>query len=513
MPAGVGPLSEGDGAADADSGSGSNDGATDGHTVIPGLIDLVEGEFRLAPAPILPSIPDIMRPATPGRRRLVPLALLLPVALQLAGCGLPTDTARVDVESVELLDLAGLVQPLRVALTDAGPLEIEYWADDGPTLRVSSAPARTHEIALTRLRAGRTYAYRAVGGPDAAAGTFTVGSLPDDLAGVTFDAEGTLGVPLVLVHLFDPDRFKGHAIVDAAGEVVWYRRTEDFPFGAVRRDGGTYVLMDRGRGLVEVTTAGEVLAEVAQDTAGRELHHDVIAGADGSLLFIAHDPLEIDGAKVRGEAIWQWSPETGSLEKRWSSWDHLSIDDDRGPRFGGEWLHANALGIGPDDNVLISLHYLNQVVSLSPDLAAIQWRLGGVNATIGLAAADAFTGQHTPSEVAPGRVLLFDNALEAGGPSRIIELEIGGDSAVRRFAWSPPNGNFASAVSSARRLADGGTLVAFGMSAGVFGATGPVEVYEVTADGAVAWRMGVDGTRTLFRAEPWYAVGAEEVVR
>lgn len=435
-------------------------------------------------------------------------ALLFPLLLLLAGCDLLTD-AHPGVQSVELLEPAGLVQPLRVSLGDPAPLRVDYWTDGSPMLRIEAAAARDHVLALTRLRADRTYRYRIDGGPE---GTFQSDTLPDDLAAVGLQAEGNLGPTLVLLHLFLPDGFKGYALVEGDGAVVWYRRTDGFPFGVVRREAGTYVVMDRDRGLLEVTPAGDVLAEVSQDTANRELHHDVIATPDNTLLFLAHDPRLVDGEWVRGEAIWEWTPETGALDKRWSAWDHLSIDGDRGPRFGAEWLHANALSLDQGGNVLISLHYLNQVVSLTPDLSAIEWRLGGVNATIRVDSADTFTGQHTPTEVAAGRVLLFDNALEAGGPSRVLELEIDGDSAVRRFAWSSPRGNFASAVSSTRRLSNGNTLVAFGMSAGVFGSSGPTEVYEVTPQGAVAWHLTVTGTGVMFRAEPWASVGKEETV-
>ena len=48
----------------------------------------------------------------------------------------------------------------------------------------------------------------------------------------------------------------------------------------------------------------------------------------------------------------------------------------------GEWMHANSLSIGPRGNVLVSSHYLNQVLSLSPDWRRIEWRLGGPRATI-----------------------------------------------------------------------------------------------------------------------------------
>ena len=70
------------------------------------------------------------------------------------------------------------------------------------------------------------------------------------------------------------------------------------------------------------------------------------------------------------------------------------------------------------------------------------------------------------------------------------------------WEWRAPNSNYASAVSSARRLSNGNTLVDFGMVKGRNGSTGPTEVYEVTRDGKIVWHMVVEGVMTLFRVEP-----------
>jgi hypothetical protein len=63
-------------------------------------------------------------------------------------------------------------------------------------------------------------------------------------------------------------------------------------------------------------------------------------------------------------------------------------------------------------------------------------------------------------------------------------------------------------VGSARRLANGHTLVAFGMSA-VDGSTGPIEVFEVNRRGESIWHLELGDTRQIFRAEPWSSIGSE----
>jgi hypothetical protein len=252
--------------------------------------------------------------------------------------------------------------------------------------------------------------------------------------------------------------------------------------------------------------------ELGQDTVAREQHHDVVATPQNTLLFIAFDRREHAGVSLKGEAIWEWSPEAGTTTRRWTSWDFLSPVADRGPRFGSEWMHANALGIGPRGNVLLSVHYFNQVISIASDWNAIEWRLGGVNATVTVPGSEQFSGQHSAREIAPHRVILFDNRRDSSGPSsRAVELRLDGQSASKDWEWVPPLPNYASAVGSARRLPNGNTLIGFGMRSGVAGSTGPTEVYEVEPSGGIAWHMTLD-TQIMYRAEPIESVGAELVV-
>jgi hypothetical protein len=386
---------------------------------------------------------------------------------------------------------------------------VEYWAAQGPRLRVRSDAAQSHALLLARLRAGRTYSWRIV--DKDRQGTFTTAALPADLAQIQLDAEGTPTTPLVLLHLFRPDGFKGYAVVDAAGEVVWFWRGTGFPYGMARRQNGDFVFLDGARGLVEVTPAGAVARELAQEVDARgEMHHDVIATPANTLLVIAFDRRTVGGAPLLGEAVWEWAPEAGTMVKRWSAWDHFSPGTDRGPRFGGEWMHANALALGPHGNVLMSVHYWNQVLSIAPGWQTVEWRLGGVNATIPLPAGEQFTGQHAVREIAPNRLVLFDNRHEQGGYSRAVEFELTGATAQRVWEWRPGRDNFAAIVSSARRLPNGNTLVGFGTQAGLVGSSGPTEVYEVGLDGVAVWHLAVEGTQVMYRAEPLATIGGEE---
>jgi hypothetical protein len=444
-----------------------------------------------------------------SRRRCVTPAFSFLSVLFAVACGAPTDVAGVRVVSTTLATPAPCVRTLQIQLDQPAELTVEYWTEGDSRLRVRALASQSASIALTRLRPSRTYRYQVVG--TTASGTFTSDTVPADLATSLVSATGKRTAPLVMLHLYQPSGFKGYAMLDEHDEVVWYWRTTDFPFGMTRRANGNLVLMDKGRGLVEVSPSGEVVPELAQDTLNRELHHDVVASSANTLLFIAFDDRVVNGTAVRGEAIWEWTPETNALIKRWSSWDHFSLSSTSAPR-GREWMHANSLSIGPRQNVLLSVHYWNQILSITSDWRTIEWRLGGANATYPVPGADAFSGQHTAREIAPGRVVLFDNGVNRGGYSRAIEYSLDAGTARTLWEWRSQPLNYASAVGSARRLANGNTVIAFGMAPGLAGSTGPTEVYEVDAAGTPVWHL-VTRTQTMYRAEPLTSVGLEYLVQ
>jgi hypothetical protein len=327
--------------------------------------------------------------------------------------------------------------------------------------------------------------------------------LPLELQKVKITATGTLTPQYALVHLYAEKGYKGYALVDSAGRIAWQYQTKDYPFAADRRRNGNFVFMDKGRGLIEVDRAGTVVHELKQRDAEREMHHALVVTPRDTVLYLAFDTETFNGKPLKGEAIWEWDPDTGEDVKRWRSWDFMDPALDRSARTAGEWLHGNSLSIGPRGNILLSFHYINQVISITEDWTSIEWRLGGVRPTISVPPAQQTSAQHTAAEIEPNRILMFDNRTALQPPySRAVEYVIDGATARQVWEWRPPHDNYAAAVSSARRLPNGNTLVAFGMVKGRNGSTGPTEAFEVTRDGKVGWHMVVDGVMTLFRVEP-----------
>jgi hypothetical protein len=340
----------------------------------------------------------------------------------------------------------------------------------------------------------------------AASAAITAGQpepIPDDLKQITITATGTLTPKYALLHLYAEQGFKGYALVDGSGRIAWYYRTRDYPFGADRRHNGNFVFMDKGAGLVEVDRAGRVVHALKQRDPENEMHHAIVMTPRDTVLYIAFDTRDFGGKRLKGEAIWEWNPDTGEDVKRWRSWDFLDPALDRSARTAGEWLHANSLHIGPGGNILLSFHYLNQVISIAPDWKTVQWRLGGVRGTIAVPADQQTSAQHTAAEIAPNRMLMFDNRTDLQPAySRAVEYVIDGRQARQVWQWKAPNNNYSSAVSSARRLPNGNTLIGFGMEKGRNGSSGPTEAYEVTAGGVIKWHLVVQGVMTMFRVEP-----------
>jgi hypothetical protein len=328
-------------------------------------------------------------------------------------------------------------------------------------------------------------------------------SIPSDLADIKITATGTLSPHYALLHLFAEKGFKGYALVESNGRIAWHYRTKDYPFGADRRKNGNFVFMDKGYGLVEVDRTGHIVHELKQRDAENEMHHAIVVTPRDTVLYLTFDTQDFNGKRLKGEAIWEWNPDTAEDVKRWRSWDFMDPALDRSARTAGEWLHGNSLYVGPSGNILLSFHYINQVISIAPDWKSIQWRLGGVRGTIDVAADQQTSAQHTAAELEPNRVLMFDNRTDLQPPySRAVEYVIEGSKAKQIWQWKAPNNNYASAVSSARRLSNGNTLISFGMEKGRNGSTGPTEAYEVTPSGEVTWHLVVDGVMTMFRVEP-----------
>ncbi len=91
-------------------------------------------------------------------------------------------------------------------------------------------------------------------------------------------------------------------------------------------------------------------------------------------------------------------------------------------------------------------------------------------------------------------------------------MDVASGTATTAWVFRPPNDNYASIISSAWRMANGNTMVAFGPRDGYRESTGPIEVYEVAADGTIVWNLVVSGPDHMYRATPFGDLAGEVVL-
>ncbi|MEX0908943.1 MAG: aryl-sulfate sulfotransferase, partial [Gemmatimonadaceae bacterium] len=276
------------------------------------------------------------------------LCVALAFPLLLGSCDDPADPLPSGVLSVSIDSSAGpITRFATITLERAAPVRVTYGAPDAPDAPVltitADSNAVVHRIWLPRLRAGIEYTIEA--GVPADGGVhvaeFGTGALPADLAEIELEEIGTPAAPVALVEIASagattPSGFTGLLMVER-GEIVGYIRVLNALFGATRRANGEIVVVHPTFGLVRYRPDGSVIDQLTQPSLGvtyRRIHHDVTATPSNTLLFIANDTLTIDGTHVIGESLWEWTPETGAVVKRWSAFDHLDWRTERG-REGG----------------------------------------------------------------------------------------------------------------------------------------------------------------------------------
>jgi hypothetical protein len=303
-------------------------------------------------------------------------------------------------------------------------------------------------------------------------------------------------------------------------------------YGVIRLQNGNFLYVAKDVGLEEISPDGRLVRRV-QMPEGR-VHHDLLQLPDGRVLVLGAQERLIDDRRnggsaeqrVLGDRLYALDLESGQEQEVWNGFEALdptarvrpglaeSDDDDGDARGALDWTHANSLSLGPRGNLLLSLRELDQVISLSPDLRTIEWKLGGPGSSFTFPAAeDRFFAQHAATILEEGRVLLFDNGTyRPEGPySRALELQLDFATMTAHKVWEyrhQPD-YFSARASGVVRLGNGNTLVNFGFPAEPDGA---VLVAEARPDGGVAATLGIRirGKRhSSYRAYPLESLAGE----
>ena len=455
------------------------------------------------------------------------------------GCDDPVDPLPSGVASIAIDSSGGpITRFATITLERPAPVRVTYSAPGSPILTFTAdSNATVYRIWLPRLRANSKYTLQAGIPADGGAkeAEFGTGQLPPDLAEIDLEETGVPTSPVSLVEIAASGTsgqpgFGGLLMVER-GEIVGYIRVTGSLFGATRRANGEIVLVHPTAGLVRHRPDGSVIDQLSQPPAGvtfRRIHHDVTATPSNTLLFIANDTATIDGTHVIGEGLWEWTPETGTIVKRWSSFTHLDWRTERGPpgsrSVAGNWLHGNGIKYGPRGNIVMSLRNISQVISIAPDFSTLEWKLGGANPTIPLPVAERFYGQHYVSEPALNRILVYDNGFSRPGCAthadaacftRAVEYDVNpvAKTATQRWEYRHTPKIYADLVGSAVRVANGNTVVLFGMRGEDVPASGPRTAVEVSEAGVVRWRLNFvsDNPTRIYRVTPAASLVGEQV--
>ena len=460
-----------------------------------------------------------------------------------------------------------LIVEVEVELDREAQVYVEYENEDAGRFRTKTteAEATQHKVPIVRLRPSTTYSYEtfavdADGRVSAGAGgSFTTGELPEALATLEFEVDGKPTLDLILMDLWTEEfsaetttkSVSGYLLVlDGDSNIVWYYASPNpirgqpyLPLSIRQKPNYNLVYLlgttPRPCCLREITPLGEIVDNLTYGGFNELLHSDHLILPDDRVLFLAWTYRLLDYTAqgggpetlVLGDSMKIWDQKTGITREIWNTFDSLPIDV-RGPVYrtlpvipagpgqpsreeAVDWAYANSVQIGPTGNYILSLPRLFQVISVSPDLKRVEWKLGGPNSDYGFPdPTDKFYGQHTASMLPNGNILVFDNGRvrpeEEGGPySRVLELARIDDemTAVKVWEYRPAPDIYNPILGSAYRLDNGNTLINFG--------TFPNTVVEADRKGAEVWKLVIGGLgrKASYRAYPFHSIMGETAAR
>lgn len=299
--------------------------------------------------------------------------------------------------------------------------------------------------------------------------------------------------------LFTPMQGDGSVyLIDLNGRIVhtWRMPYPPGPYGYLT-DRGTLLFNGKipgesyiasapfGAGVVlEADWNGRVLWEVRNANH----HHDGRLLQNGNVLLLCAAELPPESAaRVRGGMPGtevhgrMWADYLLEVTKEgrkvweWRTWDHLDPAEYPIPfpqNLRAEWTHANSIFELADGNLLVSFRNISTVMKIDRKSGDVLWKLG----------APPLSGQHAPTPLANGNILIFDNGptrIDQTFPfSRVIEVNPASREIVWKYQDAVPENFFSDRISNAQRLPNGNTLINEGMSGRFF---------EVTPSGEVVW--------------------------
>ncbi len=354
--------------------------------------------------------------------------------------------------------------------------------------------------------------------------TYTVqpDSLPIDFPSISIDLNNnpTDGKIFLAPYLASsPLRPNYLIITDNYGVPVFYRKMlTERALNFVRQSSGVltyfntgkYYIMDSSYSIVDSLFMGNgYMADV----------HECVLLDSGYSLLLSYDYQQVnmdtvisggDSTAMVAGAVIQELDENKNVIFQWRSWDHFKITDATNDidlsASTIDYVHANALELDDDGNILLSSRNLDEITKIDTATGDIIWRMGGefcknnqftfVNDPIG------FSHQHDIRRLAAGKMSLFDNGnLHSPQFSRAVDYDIDESNLTATLVWEFKNNpqTFSVAMGNSERLKNDNRVIGWGWT------FTPPAINEITPEGTVTFSMSIPEGWVNYRGlkYPW----------
>jgi len=294
----------------------------------------------------------------------------------------------------------------------------------------------------------------------------------------------------------------GPMIVDAAGQLVWYKpltggiSPSDFRVQSYR---GEPVLTwwqgkvtPTGQGIGEDIIYDDSYQQIATVQAGNGYHadlHDFTLEPDDTALITAYQPVRWDLSSVGGpkdgialdSIMQQIDIATGNVLQEWHALDHVPVADSyadaskvgtKGQPDYFDFFHINSLDRSPSGDLLISGRATHTIYDIDPATGDIVWRLGGKHSTFTGDGTD-FSSQHDSKWESADTISLFDNAAGVGkatskkSSGMVVRLDMSAHTATLVQRYTAPDVPQASSQGDTQPLPGGDVFVGWGQQEAV----------------------------------------------
>ncbi|HVB50994.1 MAG TPA: arylsulfotransferase family protein [Acidimicrobiales bacterium] len=373
------------------------------------------------------------------------------------------------------------------ALVAAGYAGYAWGGSDARVLNGKAAPPR---VWSTTTRGVDADAIPFVSRPDLRPPTLT---LSHEVGWTAPSAlEGSYYILTPKAYVPDGPGQSGLMIVDADGELVWFRPTVASTL--TRTD--MQVQRYRGRPVLtwwegEVPTGvGQGIGYVADQTyrvittvqAGNGLKsdaHELNLTPSGTALITAYGTTEADLRAVKGPSkgtIYACQAQeidvaTGKMLFAWDSLEHVGIEESYAAYTPGattpyDYFHINSVSLAEDGDLLISSRNTWTIYKVNRRTGEVVWRLGGKKSDFTFGPGVQFYWQHHVRSITKNRLTVFDDgaspAEESQSRGLILKIDESKMHCSLERAYTHPAKLLAANQGSVQVMPDGRVLVGWG---------------------------------------------------